>query len=85
MATTANHSHGTPAATHGGAHAADTHAADAHGHGGRVDTSGDKAAAFVGLFAGAALLGGLIYGMVTWTNARYAHEGGERAAAEATR
>lgn len=80
MATTADHrAHGAVEGAHGDAHAA------AHGHGAHIDTTGDKGAAFTGLFAGAALLGGLIYGMVTWTNSRYAHEGGEKPAAEATR
>lgn len=68
---TANHAHGATT--------------DAHGHGTHVDPSGDKRAAFMGLFAGMVLLGGFLYGMVTWTNARYAgHEGGGPAAAQAT-
>ena len=61
------------------------HAHGAHGHG-HVDTSGDKGAAYMGLFGGALAIGGLLYGVVTWTNSRYAHEGGEKpAAAEASR
>ena len=58
-----------------------------HGHGhAHVDTSGDKGAAFTGIFVGMVVLGGMIFGMVKWTNSRYAHEAGERpAAAEATR
>lgn len=69
------------------------HGHDAHGHGhahghAHVDTSGDKAAAFVGMLGGLVVLGAMTYGMVLWTNSRFAgHEGGEKpaAAAEASR
>ena len=48
------------------------------------DVSHDKGAAFTGLILGLVLLGGLMFGMVKWTNGRYAgHEGGEKPAAEA--
>ena len=60
------------------------HAHAGHGHA-HVDTSGDKRAAFTGLIAGVVLLGALVYGTVAWTNSHYAHEGGERAGAEATK
>ena len=40
-----------------------------HGH---HDVSQDKGAAFVGLFAGLVVLGALTYGMVVWTNGRFA-------------
>ena len=47
------------------------------------DVSRDKGPAFVGLFVGALLLGSFMYGMVRWTNSRYAGhaEGGETPAA----
>lgn len=63
------------------------HADDGDGHGGHahVDTSGDKGAAFMGLIGGVVAIGALLYGMVTWTNSRYAHEGGEKPAASAAR
>ena len=54
-----------------------------HGH---ADVAGDKRAAFVALVAGMAVIGAFMYGMVQFTNARFAgHEGGERPAAEASR
>jgi hypothetical protein len=59
-----------------------THGHDHHGH---AAHGSDKGAAFVGLFGGLILLLGVVYGIVRWTNAKYAHEGGERPAAEATR
>jgi hypothetical protein len=36
------------------------------------DVSRDKGPAFVGLIAGVVLLGAFMYGMVKWTNSRYA-------------
>lgn len=59
---------------------------DGHGHGhAHVDTSGDKAAAFVGFGLGMVALGAMMYGMVMWTNSPYAgHEGGEKPAAAET-
>ena len=58
-----------------------THGHDHHGH---VPHGSDKGAAFVGLFGGLILLLGVVYGIVTWTNGKYAGhaEGGAAAAAE---
>lgn len=64
-----------------GAHAAHGHAA----HGGHHDVNGDKAAAFVGLFGGLVVIGGLLFGMVTWTNHHLNAESGHGAKAEATK
>ncbi len=79
--------HGTAhgVAAHGAAHA-DAHAGHAHaGHGAHHDPAVDKRAAFVGLIAGMAVIGALMYGMVQWTNAQFAgHAGGERAAGAST-
>jgi len=57
-------------------HGHDHHAPGHHGS--------DKGAAFVGLFGGLILLLGIVYGIVQWTNAKYAGhgEGGAAAAAE---
>jgi hypothetical protein len=83
---TANHTHAAPAAS--AAHDAGHH--DAHAHAGHhgdhaAEVAGDKKAAFVGLVGGVALIGALVYGMVLWTNTRFAgHEGGEKAAAAST-
>ena len=38
------------------------------GHGEHHDVSGDKSAAFMGLFAGLVLIGSFLFGMVKWTN-----------------
>ena len=66
-------------ADHG--HAAHGHAAHGHAAHDPAEIAGDKRAAYVGLVAGVAILGSLVYGMVMWTNARFAgHEGGEKAA-----
>jgi hypothetical protein len=58
-----------------------------HDHHTQVSHGSDKGAAFVGLFGGAILLLAVVYGIVQWTNAKYAGhaEGGERPAAEATK
>ena len=57
-----------------------------HGHDHHVSHGSDKGAAFVGLFGGVILLLAVVYGIVQWTNAKYAgHEGGEQPAAEATK
>ena len=65
---------------HGGAHI-ETHPA---AHGGHHDVSEDKGAAYIGLFAGAILLGSFLFGMVKWTNHHLnAREAGS--AAEATK
>lgn len=58
---------------HGTDHGNGTHGnapVDAHpaAHGGHHDVSEDKGAAYVGLFAGALLLGSFLFGMVKWTN-----------------
>lgn len=45
----------------------------------------DRSAAFTGLIVGAVALGILLYGIVTWTNGRYAKEGGAKPTASATR
>ena len=63
-----------------------THGHDAHGHAahGHAAHGSDKGAAFVGLFGGMILLLAVVYGIVQWTNAKYAgHEGGETPAAAA--
>lgn len=45
------------------------------------DTNPDLGAAFTGLIGGAILLGAILYGVVLWTNARFAgHEKGEKKA-----
>ena len=57
-----------------------------HGHDQHVAHGSDKGAAFVGLFGGVILLFAIVYGIVQWTNSKYAgHEGGETPAAESTR
>ena len=59
-----------------------------HGHGAHAahhDVNGDKAAAFVGLFAGMLLLGGLLFGMVKWTNHHLGAGESGSTAAEATK
>ena len=49
------------------------------------DVSRDKGPAFVGLFVGVILLGAFMYGMVQFTNSRYAgHETAEKGAAAET-
>ena len=45
----------------------------------------DKGAAYVGLVSGLVFLIVVVFSIVTWTNGKYAHEGGEKAAAETTR
>ena len=46
------------------------------------DVSQDKGPAFVGLFVGLIVLGAFMYGMVQFTNSRYAgHETAEKGAA----
>ena len=62
-----------------------THGHDSHAAHGHAAHGSDKGAAFVGLFGGVILLLAVVYGIVQWTNAKYAgHEGGERPAAEST-
>jgi hypothetical protein len=53
----------------------------AHHH----DVSQDKGPAFLGLFAGFIVIGGLLYGMVLWTNAQFAHHEAPAAHAGATK
>ena len=50
-----------------------------HAHGGS-----DKGAAYTGLVVGAVVLFLLVFGIVKLTNNKYAHEAGEKPAAEAT-
>ena len=46
------------------------------------DVSQDKGPAFVGLFVGVILLGAFMFGMVKWTNTRFAgHGAAEKGAA----
>ena len=48
------------------------HGHDAHGH---VSHGSDKGAAFVGLFGGMIFLLAVVYGVVVWTNGRFAGHG----------
>ena len=61
-----------------------THA-QAHGHV-HHDVGDDKPAAFIGLILGGIALFAIMFGVVKLTNAQFAgkHEGGAKAAAEAT-
>lgn len=52
----------------------------AHHH----DVSQDKGPAFLGLIAGMIVIGGLMYGMVVWTNAKFAGHAAEGAPAGQT-
>lgn len=73
--------------TYGAAHTPQGAGADgAHGagaHDPHHDVSGDKGAAFVGLVGGLVLIGGLLFGMVKWTNHHLGAESGGTAAAAA--
>jgi hypothetical protein len=73
------HDHGHAHGGHGhGAHAA--HGAPGHHH----SVSEDRAPAFIGLVAGAAFIGAVLFGVVQWTNAQFAGHS-EGAKAEATK
>jgi hypothetical protein len=68
---------------HRGSHT-DPHAG-AHGaHGAHHSVRGDRAAAFIGLIGGAIFIFGVLFGVVQWTNSRFAGHG-EGAKAEATK
>ncbi|MBY0491011.1 MAG: hypothetical protein K2R93_14300 [Gemmatimonadaceae bacterium] len=46
---------------------------------GHSNHGSDKGAAFTGLIGGALVIGAILYGIVMWTNAKFAgHEGGEK-------
>ena len=46
---------------------------------GHSNHGSDKGAAFTGLIGGAIVIGAILYGIVLWTNAKFAgHEGGEK-------
>ena len=59
-----------------------THGHDHHGH---AHHGSDKGAAFVGLFGGLILLLAVVYGIVVWTNGKYAGHGEGAAAAAETK
>jgi hypothetical protein len=69
-------------ATHG-TNDAHAHGGGGHGHGAHHGT--DTGAAFTGLIVGAIFVGSILFGVVKWTNARYAGHEGAKAHATETR
>jgi hypothetical protein len=76
-----HHEQGHGAAVQHGAHGAHGHAQHGHAH---HSVSEDRVPAFIGLIAGAAFIGAVLFGVVKWTNAQFAGHA-EGAKAEATK
>lgn len=61
----------------------DSHAHDGHDHAPH-SVSHDRRPAYIGLVAGAMLIGAILFGMVKWTNSRFASHGEPAAGGNAT-